>query len=147
MKIILIKDVDRLGKAGQTVSVKDGYARNFLLPRNLAVAATRGAGSAAQARLAAQLRVAESAVQKASELGRRLGEISCTLPVQVGEQGKLYGAVTAGDIVQALQKEGVRIERRQVQLGGSLTQLGEFQVPIKLHSEVKAFVRVVVTKA
>ena len=147
MDVILLKDVGRLGKAGQKVSVKDGYARNFLLPQQLAVAATRTAGAAAQARLAAQIRTAEIAIQKAEELSRRLSEVSCTIPVRVGEQGKLYGAVTAGDIVQILQREGIRLERRQIQLGGSLTQLGEVQVPVKLHPEVKAFVKVVVTKA
>ena len=147
MEIILVKDVQRLGKAGQKVSVKDGYARNFLLPRQLAVASTRGAGAVAQAKLAAQIRTAEIVMQKAQELARQISEVSCTIPVRVGEQGKLYGAVTAEDIVQVLQKQGVRLERRQIQLGGALTQLGEVQVPVKLHSEVKAFVKVVVTKA
>ena len=142
-----MKEVERLGKAGQKVSVKDGYARNFLFPRGLAVAATRGAGRSAQAKLAAQIRVAEVAIQKAGDLARRLEEISCTIPVRVGEQGKLYGAVTAGDIVRALQRQGISVERQQIQLGGSLTQLGEVQVPVKLHPEVKAFIKVVVTQA
>ena len=142
-----MKEVERLGKAGQKVSVKDGHARNFLFPRNLAVPATRGAGTTAQAKLAAQIRVAEVAIQKAGDLARRLEEISCTIPVRVGEQGKLYGAVTAGDIVRALQRQGISVERQRIQLGGSLTQLGEVRVPVKLHPEVKAFIKVVVTQA
>ena len=147
MDVILMKEVERLGKAGQKVSVKDGYARNFLFPRGLAVAATRGAGRSAQAKLAAQIRVAEVAIQRAGDLARRLEEISCTIPVRVGEQGKLYGAVTAGDIVRALQRQGISVERQRIQLGGSLTQLGEVRVPVKLHPEVKAFIKVVVTQA
>ena len=147
MEVILVKEVERLGKAGQRASVNAGYARNFLFPRSLAVPATRAAGTTAQARLDAQIRTADRAFQKASELARRLAEISCVLPIRVGEQGKLYGAVTAAHIVRALQQQGISVERRQIQLGGSLTHLGEVQVPVKLQAGVKAFVKVVVANA
>ncbi len=142
MEVILVQDVERLGKAGQRVTVKGGFARNFLLPRRMAVSATRGAGTAAQAQLAAQARAAALGRQKAEELARRLGETVCTIAVSVGEQGKLHGAVTAADIIEALQRQGLTLERHQVRLDRPLTRLGECPVPVRVHPEVKAVLRV-----
>lgn len=146
MNVILVQDVERLGKAGQRVCVKDGFARNFLLPRRMAVAATRGAGVAAQAQLAEQVRAAARVRKKAEELARRLEEAPCTVAVSVGEQGKLHGAVTAADIVQSLQQQGIPLEKHQVQMDRALAQLGEHQVPVRLHPEVKATLRVHVVR-
>ena len=142
MEVILVQDVERLGKAGQKVTVKGGFARNFLLPRRMAVSATRGAGAAAHAHLAAQARAAALGRQRAEELARRLEETVCTIAVTVGEQGKLHGAVTAADIVEHLQKQGLTLERHQVRLERALTRLGEYPVPVRVHPEVKAVLRV-----
>lgn len=148
MDVILVQDVERLGKAGQRVSVKGGFARNFLFPRRMAVGATRGAGAAAQAQLAEQVRAAAHIRQRAEELARRLEEAPCTVAVTVGEQGKLHGAVTAADIVQSLQQRGIPLEKHQVQIpvGRALAHLGEHQVAVKLHPEVKATLRVHVVR-
>ena len=146
MEIILVQDVASVGKAGQRATVKDGYARNFLIPRGLASALTPGAGSAAQARHAAQLRSAEMAKDKAQELAGHLAGIVCRIPVSVGQQGKLHGSVTASDIVEALKNQGISIEKHQVHLERPLTQAGDYSVPVRLHPEVKAEVRVILAK-
>ncbi len=147
MKVILTQEVSRLGKAGQKVSVKDGFGRNYLIPRGLAVAETRGAGTVAQARSAAQLRAAEMLKEKAAELGRRLAEAHCAIAVSVGEQGKLHGAVTAADVAEALEKQGITLEKHQIQMERSLTHLGEYPIQVRLHPEVKATLRVILTQA
>ena len=147
MEVLLLQEVHRLGKAGQKVSVKDGYGRNFLIPRGMAVAATHGAGSAAKGRIAAQLRTAEMAREKAAELGRKLAEATCAIAVSVGEQGKLHGAVTASDVAKALEKQGIALEKHQIQMERSLTHLGEYPIQVRLHPEIKAILRVVLTKA
>ena len=142
MEVILTQEVRPLGKAGEKVSVKDGYARNFLIPRGLAMPAGAGADSATRARVNAQLRSAEMAKGKAAELGRKLAEIICRFPMSAGEQGKVHGAVTASDIAKELQKQGIPIEKHQIHLEGPLSQLGEHPVPVRLHPEVKATVKV-----
>jgi large subunit ribosomal protein L9 len=147
MEVILTREVRSLGSAGQKVSVKDGYARNFLMPRGLAVPAGAGADSAARARLNANLRSAEMAKEKAVELSLKLAEAVCRFPMAAGEQGKLHGAVTASDIARELRKQGIELEKHQIHLEGPLAQLGEHPVPVRLHPEVKAAVKVILSKA
>ena len=147
MEIILTQDVQALGKAGQRITVKDGYARNFLIPRGRAVPASPGAGSAAEVRRNTLIRSAEWAKAKAEELARKLAGAACGFAVSVGDQGKLHGAVTASDIVRELGRQGIPLEKHQIQLDRSLTQLGEHPVPVRLHPDVKASVRVILTKA
>ncbi len=147
MEVILLQEVRPLGKAGQRVSVKDGYARNFLMPRGLAVPAGPGTDSAARARLNANLRSAEMAKSKAVELSLKLAEVVCRFPMAAGERGKLHGAVTASDIARELRKQGIELEKHQIHLEGPLAQLGEHPVPVRLHPEVKAAVKVVLSKA
>lgn len=142
MKIILLRDVDRLGKAGDKRTVKDGYGRNFLVSQGLAISASRGAGAQAQASQAAQLRSLQRQRGKAQELAQRLAQLTCEIPVTVGEQGKLHGSVTGGDIAQALAACGVSVEKHQIRLDRPLTHLGQVEVPIRLHAQVRAAVRV-----
>ena len=142
MEVILTQEVRPLGKAGQKVSVKDGYARNFLMPRGLAVPADPGADSAARARVNAQMRSAEMAKGKAAEIAGKLAAITCRFFLAAGEQGKVHGAVTTSDIAKELQKQGISIEKHQIQLEGPLSQLGEHPVPVRIHPEVKAVVKV-----
>lgn len=142
MKVILLQDMDRLGKTGDAVTVKDGYGRNFLLPQGWAVAATRGAGVKAQAAQATRLRGLQMQKEKAQELARRLAEISCQIPASVGEQGKLHGSVTGADIAQALGALGIPVKKQQIGLERPLTHLGLVEVPIRLHPQVRTTVRV-----
>lgn len=147
MDVILLKQVPALGKAGQKLAVKDGYARNFLIPRGLAVAADAGATSAAKAQANAQQRAAEQAKSKAEETALRVADLVCSFSMQVGQQGKLFGSVTAADIARELQGLGLDVEKYQVQLDRPITQLGTVSVPLKLHPEVKAAVKVAVLQA
>ena len=137
MEVILTKDVERLGKVGQVLLVKDGYARNFLFPRGWAQPATAGGRKKVASLQGAQLRQAERVKEKALQLQSRLSQISCTIAVSVGQQGKLHGAVTVNDIVKALQEKGVTLEKHQLSLPFPITQLGWHLVPIKLHPEVQ----------
>ncbi len=146
MEVILLQEVRALGKPGQKLSVKDGYARNFLIPRGLAAPATPGAGSAAESLQNARLRSLEMAKEKAEELARKLEQATCRFSVSAGDQGKIHGSVTASDIAEELDKQGIPLEKHQIQLERSLTHLGEFAVPVRLHPEVKAAVRVILEK-
>lgn len=142
MKLILREDVENLGKGGELVDVKPGYGRNYLLPRGLAVQANsknvremEHQKSVAQAK-AAKLRASAEAVAK------RLADTAITLKRKVGEQDKLYGSVTALDLVEALAARGLQIDRRTIDLSEPLKTLGDFEVPVKLHSEVVGKVKV-----
>ncbi len=147
MKVILVKDVDRLGKSGQTISVKDGYARNFLLPQGFALPATAEHRARVDSVRIAQLRQAEALKARAVQLAGRLGQVSCTISVKVGDQDKLHGAVTAAHIAETLRQQGFSVEKHQISLEGPITHLGTFEVPIKLHSEVAASLKLSVIRA
>ena len=147
MEVILLQEVRALGKPGQRVSVKDGYARNFLMPRGLAAPVSQGVDSAAKARLNAALRSAEMVKAKAVELSEKLAGVVCRFPMAAGEQGKLHGAVTASDIARELQNQGIELEKHRIHLEGPLAHLGEYPVPVRLHPEVKAAVKVILSKA
>ena len=142
MKLILREDVENLGKGGELVDVKPGYGRNYLLPRGLAVTANpknvrelEHQKAVAQAK-AAKLKASAEAVAK------RLADTAITLKRKVGEQDKLYGSVTAIDLVEALAALGLQIDRRSIDLAEPLKTLGDFEVPVKLHSEVVGKVKV-----
>ena len=138
MDIILVQDIDRLGKAGQKLTVKDGFARNYLFPRGLALSATPSVRARMEALRSAQLRQAEQQKAKAAEVAGRLKEASCSIPVTVGDQGKLHGAVTAVNILRSLKEQGIVLEKHQIVLERPLTELGTFQVAVKLHPEIVA---------
>lgn len=147
MEVILTQDVPTLGTQGAVVTVKDGYARNFLLPRGLAAPAT-----AAAQRVVEQLRrrteaEAATALAQAQALAQQLATVSCTISATVGEQEKLHGSVTAADIAQALQEHGVVLDKRQVDLDAPIHQLGVYRVSVRLHPQVQATVKVWIVKA
>jgi len=136
MKLILREDVENLGKGGELVDVKPGFGRNYLLPRGLAVLANQKnvremehQKSVASAK-AAKLKASAQAVAK------RLSETPVVLRRKVGEQDKLYGSVTALDVAEALAARGLQLDRRNIDLKEPLKTLGDFEVPVKLHSEV-----------
>ncbi len=136
MKVILREDVPSLGNVGELVNVKDGYARNFLLPRGLALPANEKNARQIehQKRLVEQRRLK---LQKdAQAVADKLQSVSCTIPMLVGEQDKLFGSVTAKDIEEALQNEGVRISRKQILLAEPIKALGVYTVDVKLHADV-----------
>ncbi len=146
MEIILREDVAHLGQAGAVVKVKDGYARNYLLPKGLAYPATEANKKriAYEAERIAKQRAAEKAAAE-GEAGR-IAEVSLTFPVKVGDEDKLYGSVTAGDIQRQLEERGIHVDKRQIDLPEPIRDLGEFRVGIKLHPNVRPEITVTVVK-
>ena len=146
MELILLKDVEKLGKRGDLVHVKDGYARNFLLPTGLARPNTPGNVRFVEKIKELERAQLEEELKQAKTLSERLTSISCTLRVKVGEEDKLFGAVTAQDIAACLQEEGVSIDRKKIVLEQPIKSLGIFQIPVRLHPEVTATLKVWVVK-
>src|SRR5205823_9330080 len=142
MEIILRQAVENLGKPGDVVKVKPGYARNYLLPRGLAYEATPGNLKRIQQERD-RLDAAENERRGlAQSLAERLEQVSLTFSARVGEEGKLFGSVTASDIAQQLEQQGFTIEKRQIDLHEPLRTLGVFRVPVRLHADVKPEIRV-----
>ena len=147
MEVILVQDVDKVGKAGERVKVRDGFSRNYLLPKKLAVPITEGGLKFLEAKKkrAEALRVQEK--EQASKLAERIGQWTCVLKAKVGPEGKLFGSITRQDIHSALQKEGFEIDKRKIDLTTPIHQVGEYPVKISLHSEVEVQLKVIVTQA
>ena len=148
MKVILRADVDGVGKRGDICDVSNGYARNFLLPRGLAIKATDGAvNQAASMRRARDLRDAEDR-SAAEVVARSLVARTITISAKAGVEGKLYGSVTAADITDAVAEQaGVQLDRRKVALTEAIKVVGSHQVPVKLHSDVQFPITVEVVSA
>ena len=144
MKIILTKDVDALGMTGQIFNVAKGYARNYLIPQGFAVEAT----SQNLKRMEGERQKVEDRMLKAKDEAERardkMSEVVITIAQKVGEEDRLYGSVTTMDIAAQLEKQGISIDRRKIHLDKPIKALGEFEVPVKLHPEVTAAVKVVV---
>src|SRR5512136_679435 len=136
MKLILREDVENLGKGGELVEVKNGYGRNFLIPRGLAVVANPRNIREVEHQKAVAAAKAAKLKASAQALAKRLADTAITLKRKVGEQDKLYGSVTAMDIAEALAARGLQIDRRSIDLAEPLKTVGEFEVPVKLHHEV-----------
>jgi len=146
MEIILRADVQHLGKLGEVVKVKDGYARNYLLPKGLAYPATEANKKkiAYEGERLAKQRAAEKTAAETE--ATRLADVHLTFEVKVGEEEKLYGSVTASDIQRKLEELGIKVDKRKVDLPEPIRELGEFKVGIKIHPEVRPEVRVTVVK-
>ncbi|HKN65830.1 MAG TPA: 50S ribosomal protein L9 [Gemmatimonadaceae bacterium] len=146
MDVILRHAVENLGKPGDVVKVKNGYARNYLLPHNLAYEATPGNLKRIQQERA-RLEAAEGQRRDAAqEIATKLEQVSLTFSARVGEEGKLFGSVTAADIAQQLEQQGFHIEKRQIDLHEPIKSLGVYRVPVRLHADVKPEIRVWVIK-
>jgi len=146
MKVVLRQDVDKLGKRGEVVSVADGYARNYLVPKQIALRATAGNLKRVELerhRLNVRL-VRERS--DAEELAKRVANLSCTVARKVGENDVLYGSVTNADVAAFLEKEGFAIDKRKILLEEPIKALGIYSVPVRLHPEVTAEVKVWVVK-
>ncbi|MGL1936948.1 MAG: 50S ribosomal protein L9 [Fibrobacterales bacterium] len=146
MEIILKADVSNLGKALDVVTVKDGYARNFLFPQKLAILATRSAKNMVEKNRAELEARFLKEKESASLLLKKLEEASVTIPVAVGETEQMYGSVTGHQIAESLKKQGFKVEKRQVNLDAPIKQLGVYTVAVKLHAEVEGSVKVWVVK-
>jgi large subunit ribosomal protein L9 len=146
MKVILTEDIDRLGKKGDVVTVKEGYGRNFLIPNNKARIATAGNMKALEAIKKKEAAVAAKEVEVARALANRIGNASLTISVQAGDEEKLYGSVTAEAISELLKEEGIEIDKKDIEMGEPIKKLGVYQVSVKVHPEVKASLRLWIVK-
>jgi large subunit ribosomal protein L9 len=146
MELILRDDVEKLGRRGEVVRVADGYARNYLLPRGLGMEVT--AANKAMIEKEKKAHLARLAKEKAEfeALSERISGLRFVAPRKVGENDVLYGSVTASDIAEFLKSKGIEIDKRKVQLEEPIKQLGEHEVKVKLHLEVVATVKLLVTK-
>ena len=148
MDVILLKEVPHLGEAGVIVKVKNGYGRNYLIPRRLALQATSANKKAFEHEKRKLLRNLEREKAGAMELAKKLEGISLTLQAAVGEQDKMYGSITAHHVQEALQTRGIEVDRRRVLVEEPIRALGEYAVSVKLHSEVVVTVKIsVVSKS
>ncbi|HVP69425.1 MAG TPA: 50S ribosomal protein L9 [Anaeromyxobacteraceae bacterium] len=142
MKLILREDVENLGKGGELVEVKPGYGRNFLIPRGLAVVANPRNIREIEHQKAVAAAKAAKLKASAQALAQRLADTPVALKRKVGEQDKLYGSVTAMDVAEALASRGLTIDRRAIDLPEPIKTIGDFEVGVKLHSEVVGKVKV-----
>ncbi len=146
MKIILRQDYERLGKFGDIVEVKDGYARNYLIPKNIAYPAKPNFIKVIEEEKKHKQFKLLKAKRQAEELAKKLESVSITISVSVGEEDKMFGSVTSQDIGKALEEQGIEIDRRKIVLEEPIKELGIYSVPIKLHPEVEAKIKVWVVK-
>ncbi|MEW6045126.1 MAG: 50S ribosomal protein L9 [Bacillota bacterium] len=145
MKVILTQDVKGVGRAGDLVDVSDGYGRNYLVPRGLAVAATGGNVKAIEHEQAVLRQKLDKERAEAQRLAEKLHTASVTVRVKAGESGRLFGSVTAGDIAQALAEQfGVQVDRRRIELEAPLKSLGTYPVTLRLAPGITAEVQLVV---
>ncbi len=146
MKIILKNDIEKLGKAGEIVEAKRGYARNYLIPKGHAVEASSANMKIYEQERRAIERKTQQEIEEAQALAAKLSGVSITATVQVGEEDKVFGAVTNQNIADLLVEKGFEIDRRKIMLDEPLKALGVFEVPVKLHSQVEAQIKVWVVK-
>lgn len=146
MKIILKKDVENLGVAGDVVNVKDGFARNYLVPKGYAIVATRSNMKIVDELKANEAKKAKKAETAAQDTAKKLKDISVTVSVKVGEDDKLFGAVTAQMIAELVAEKGIDVDKHNILLDEPIKELGVFDVPVKVGAGVKAEVKVWVVK-
>jgi large subunit ribosomal protein L9 len=144
MEVILKEDVNKLGHRGDVVKVSDGYGRNFLLPRKLAIEATSGNRAVIAEMKAAAQRKSVREKADAEGLAKQFDNVHLTFLRKVGEREHLFGSVTSADLAQELEARGFNIDRRKIQLEEPIKTLGEFQVPIRLHRDVTASMKVTI---
>jgi large subunit ribosomal protein L9 len=136
MEVILREDIDKVGNRGQVVKVAPGFARNFLLPRKLAVAATEANKKIVEQERQAHLRREAKAQTDAQDLAKLMASVEITIAQKAGENDQLFGSVTAADIAAALEKQGYTIERKKIHLEEAIKTLGDFKAAVRLHREV-----------
>ncbi|MEE3257932.1 MAG: 50S ribosomal protein L9 [Candidatus Latescibacterota bacterium] len=146
MKVILLKDVESLGSAGEVVQVKDGFGRNFLIPRNEALVATDASVAQFESRRKQHAAVADRNRRAAEALAKKLETDSLTAQVKVGEEDRLFGSVTVQNVAELLEEKGYDIDRRAIHLQDAIRDLGVYNIEVHLHPEVQATVKLWVVK-
>jgi len=146
MEVILKEDVVKLGSRGDVVKVADGYGRNYLLPRKLAIEASATSKAVIEQMKAAAVRRSAKEKTQAEELAKQFDGLSVSFQRRSGEHDQLFGSVTSGDIAEALAKKSFDLDRRKIQLHEPLKTLGEFTVPIRLHRDVTTHLKVIIEK-
>lgn len=146
MQIILQEDIDKLGHRGDVVTVKPGYARNYLLPRNLAIEATAGNMNALERIRTSLAKKTATELEAAKKQAELLTGVSLTFKRKTGENDQMFGSVTSGDISESLAAQGFKIDKRQVQLAEPIKSIGEHDVTIKVFRDVVAHIRAIVEK-
>jgi large subunit ribosomal protein L9 len=146
MQVVLRDRLENLGNAGDVVTVKPGYARNYLIPQGLAYAATEANLRRIEGEKAKTVRRAAADLQAAQERATAFDGLSITFHARAGEEGKLFGSITNADIAGELEKQGLEIDRKQIQLEEPIKALGVFSVPVRLHPEVRPEIKVWVIK-
>lgn len=146
MEVILKEDVPKLGARGDVVKVAEGYGRNFLLPRKLAIEANAANRAVIEQMKAAAVRRSAKEKHEAESLSQQFEGLSVSFQRRSGENDQLFGSVTSGDIAEGLEKKGFHLDRRKIQLHEPLKSLGQFDVPVKLHKDVTAHLKVVIEK-
>lgn len=144
MKVILLQDVAKIGKQGDIVNVKDGYARNFLIPRGLAVVADEGNLKRLKHEQGVAASKQERERQEAEELKERLESMTVTLKVKTGEKGRLFGSITSADIAEAAEKQGITIDRRKIELPEPIKTLGNYVVTVRVYPGITAQLKIAV---
>src|SRR6204780_2182312 len=147
MEVILKEDVVTLGSRGDVVKVAEGYGRNYLPPRKLAIEASKGNKAVIEQMKAASVRRSAKEKTQAEELAKQFDGLTVSFQRRSGEHDQLFGSVTSSDIGEALEKKGFNVDRRKVQLHEALRTLGEFTIPVKLHKDVTAILKLVTEKA
>jgi len=146
VEIILLQDIKGLGKEGDTVKAKDGYARNYLIPKKLAALCTKGAIKAVAAKRKKKEKEEKSEEEKAKNLAKKLSQLSLTIPVESGVNDTLFGGVTSEVIARALEQEGVHTDKKNIMLENPIKKLGIYNIEIKLHPGIKETLKVWVVK-
>src|SRR5215470_15688348 len=146
MEVILREDIEKLGNRGQVVKVAPGYARNFLIPKKLAVVANESNKKIVEQERQAHLRKEAKLKTEAEDLSKLLTGVSVTIAQKAGENDQLFGSVTTKDVADALAVKNYNIDRRKVHLDEPIKQLGEYKVPVRLHKDVTAEITVVVVR-
>ncbi|HLK32355.1 MAG TPA: 50S ribosomal protein L9 [Terriglobales bacterium] len=146
MEVILKEDVQKLGSRGDVVKVADGYGRNYLLPRKLAIEATKANRAVIEQMKAAAVRRSAREKADAEALSSQFENLTLSFQRRSGEHDQLFGSVTSADLAAEMEKKGFNVDRRKIQLHEPLKSLGEFTIPVKLHKDVTAHVRVVIEK-
>ncbi|MFZ5890343.1 MAG: 50S ribosomal protein L9 [Myxococcota bacterium] len=147
VKVLLKGDVENLGTGGEVVKVRAGFARNFLLPRGLALPATSGNLTRVEELKRAAAQRAKAEREQAEDLAKKLSALSLKVTRAVGDEGKMYGSVTSKDVADAAAQAGVALDRKRIVLPEPIKQLGSFDVPVKLHHDVSATIKVEVAKS
>ncbi len=146
MKVILLEDVDRLGKPGDVVTVKEGYARNYLIPNKKAKDATPGNMKCLDTLKKKQAAIEAKKVEEAKALADKISGLSITINAQAGEEEKLFGSVTADMIASSLESEGIKVDKKDIELPEPIKKLGTYQVTVKVLPEINGNLRVWVVK-